>query len=65
MVVPVQEDERLLAQHDQHRVTQLRHLRQHEHCRPETRHFVLLDEAGKKNRFFQNPLDVMDGLRER
>lgn len=35
VVVPVQEDERLLAQHDEHGVAQLGQLGQHEHVRPE------------------------------
>lgn len=52
VVVPVQEDERLLAQHNEHRVPELRQLRQHEHHRPEAGHFVLLNETGKREKYF-------------
>uniref|UniRef100_A0A1E1WP72 Uncharacterized protein n=1 Tax=Pectinophora gossypiella TaxID=13191 RepID=A0A1E1WP72_PECGO len=45
VVVPVQEDEGFLAQHYEHRVAQLRQLREDEHPRPEAGHFVLLDKA--------------------
>lgn len=45
VVIPVQEDQRLLAQHDEDRVTEFGYLRQHEHPRPEARYAVLLDKA--------------------
>lgn len=50
VVVPVQEDERLLAQHDEHRVAELRQLGQHEHPRPEAGDLVRFDEAGSEER---------------
>lgn len=46
VMVPVQKDERFLAQHYEHRVAQLRQLGEDEHPRPEAWHFILLDEAG-------------------
>lgn len=46
VMIPVQEDQRLLAQHYEYRVTQLWQLGQHEHPRPEAGHFVLFYEAG-------------------
>lgn len=49
VVVPVQENQRLLPKHDEHRVAQLRQFWQHEHPGPETRHAILLDETERKN----------------
>ena len=46
VVVPVEEDQLLLPQHDEDGVPQLGHLGQHEHPRPEPAHSVVLDEAG-------------------
>lgn len=41
----MEEDERLLPEHDEDGVAQLGHLRQHEHERPEAGNLVGLDEA--------------------
>ena len=46
VVVPVEEDQLLLPQHDEDGVPQLGHLGQHEHPGPEPAHSVVLDEAG-------------------
>lgn len=46
MVVPVQEDQWLLPQYNEHSVTQFRELRQDKHPRPESRHSVLFNETG-------------------
>lgn len=46
VVVPVQEDQRLLAQHNEDRVAQLGQLGEHEQPCPEARHFVLLNKTG-------------------
>jgi hypothetical protein len=43
VVIPVEENERLLAQNDEHGVAQLGHFRQHKHGRPKARHFVIFD----------------------
>jgi len=45
VMIPVQEDERLLAEHDEYRVAELRQLGQHEQPRPEPGHGVILDVA--------------------
>lgn len=45
VVVPVQEDQRLLAQHNEQRVAQLGQLGQHEQPRPEAAHPIRFDEA--------------------
>lgn len=50
VVVPVQEDQRLLTQYDEHRVAELREFGQHEHPCPEAGHFVLLNETGIEKR---------------
>lgn len=47
VVVPVQEDEWLLAQNYKHRVAKLWQLRQNEHPRPEPWDFILLYETEK------------------
>lgn len=47
-MVPVEEDQRLLAQDYEHRVAELRDLGQDEHPRPESGDFVCFDEAGKE-----------------
>jgi len=41
----VQEDERLLAEHDEYRVAQLRQFAEHEEPGPEAAHAILLDVA--------------------
>lgn len=46
VVVPVEEDQRLLPEHDEDGVPQLGQLAQHEHERPEARDAVLRDERG-------------------
>lgn len=48
VVVPMQEDEGLLAQNYEHCVAQLRQFGENEHPRPEAGHFVLFDEAGRR-----------------
>ncbi|CAI6351665.1 unnamed protein product [Macrosiphum euphorbiae] len=45
VMIPVQEDERLLAEHDEYRVTEFGQLGQHEQPRPEPRHRVILNVA--------------------
>lgn len=50
VVIPVQEDERLPTQHDEHRVTELWQLRQDKHPRPEPAHAILLDETGNRQK---------------
>ena len=45
VVVPVEEDERLFAQHDENRVAQFRHFRQDEHGGPESGDLVAEDVA--------------------
>ena len=51
MVVPVQEDQRLLPEHDEHGVAQLGNLRHGEEVAPEGRNRVVLDEtAGREGR---------------
>jgi len=45
VVVPMQEDERLFAQNDEDGVAQFWNFGQDEHGGPESRHFVLDDEA--------------------
>jgi len=45
VVVPVQEDERLLPEHDEHGVAQLRHLGQREHPVPEAAHAVVQETS--------------------
>lgn len=47
VVVPVQEDEWLLAQNYKHRIAKLWQLRQNEHPRPEPWDFILLYETEK------------------
>lgn len=47
-MVPVQKDERLLAQHDEQRVAQLGHFGQHEHGGPEAGHLVIFDVTAKQ-----------------
>lgn len=50
VVVPVQEDERLLPQHDEHGVAQLGQLRQHKQPRPEATDSVVFDETATRER---------------
>lgn len=45
VVIPVQEDQWLLPEHDEHRITQLGQLGQHEQPGPETAYTIMLDEA--------------------
>ena len=45
MVVPVEEDERLLPQHDEDGVSKLRHLGHGEEVAPEGRNGVVLNKA--------------------
>jgi len=45
VMIPVQEDERLFAEHDEYRVTEFGQLGQHEQPRPEPRHRVILNVA--------------------
>ena len=46
----MQEDERLLSEHDEDGVTQFRNLGQDEQQRPEAGHAIVLDEAEIKTR---------------
>jgi len=60
VMVPMQEDERLLPQHYEHCVSQLWQLRQHEHPRPEPGHAVILNktETHQPNRAAVKKLDT-------
>jgi len=62
VVVPMQEDERLFAQNDEDGVAQFWNFGQDEHGGPESRHFVLDDEAGHADRVIQSVIgdDVQD-----
>lgn len=57
VVVPVQEDQRLLAQHNEQRVAQLGQLGEHKQPRPEAAHAIRFDEAGEWNEVEQNDRD--------
>ena len=50
MVVPVQEDQWLLPQHDENCVAELRHLGHGEEIAPEGRHCVVLNKAVEEQR---------------
>ena len=47
VMVPVEENERLLAQDDKQRVAQLGHFGQDEHGGPESGDFVIFDVTGE------------------
>lgn len=46
MVIPVQKDERLLAQYNEHGISELWQLGENEQERPTTSHSVMFDKAG-------------------
>ncbi len=70
VVVPVQEDERLLPQHDEDGVAQLGNLGQHERQRPEAGDAVTLDEAEeeeereRRRKTMPHPSSTVDSLTE-
>lgn len=50
VVVPVQEDQRLFSEHDEHGIAQFGQLGKHEQPRPETANTVMLDKAAMRGR---------------
>ena len=50
VVVPMEKNERLFSQHDEHGVTKLGHFRQDKHGCPKPRYFVIFDVAVNRNK---------------
>lgn len=47
VMIPVQKDQRLLAQHNEYRIAQFRQLAQHKQPGPEAAHAILLNVTAK------------------